>query len=123
MKKQLVLIVALVFTATTWTQAQTVLDFQLVNETGEDFYAVYLSDTDTQDWGEDILPQDIVKNGATIDITFQDVDGNTLCLWDLRLTHDETEEDYIYITEIDLCEVSILTLYIDEKGDYAFKVE
>jgi hypothetical protein len=123
MKKQLVLIVALVFAATTWTQAQTVLDFQLVNNTGEDFYAVYLTDTDTQDWGEDILPEDIVKDGDTIDITFEDVDGNSLCSWDLRLTHDASEEDYIYINEIDLCEVSILTLYIDEDGEYAFEVE
>jgi hypothetical protein len=123
MKKQILLIVALVFAATTWTQAQTVLDFQLVNNTGEDFYAVYLTDTDTQDWGEDILPEDIVKDGDTIDITFEDVDGNSLCVWDLRLTHDASEEDYIYINEIDLCEVSVLTLYIDEDGDYAFKVE
>ncbi len=123
MKKQLVLIAALMFAATTWTQAQTILDFKLVNNTGEDFYAVYLTDTDTQNWGDDILPEDIVKDGDTIDITFEDVDGNTLCVWDLRLTHDASEEDYIYINEIDLCEVSILTLYIDEKGEYAYKVE
>ena len=122
MKKQLVLIVALVFAATTWTQAQTVLDFQLVNDTGKDFYAVYLTDTDTQDWGEDILPDEIVKDGDTIDITFDYVGDETLCTWDLRLTHDETEVSYIYITEIDLCEVSILTLFIDENGEYAFEV-
>jgi hypothetical protein len=116
MKKQLLLIVALVFAATTWTQAQTVLDFQLVNDTGKDFYAVYLTDTDTQDWGDDILPDEIVK-----DITFDYVGDETLCTWDLRLTHDKTEESYIYITEIDLCEVSILRLYIED-GEYAFEV-
>jgi hypothetical protein len=86
-------------------------------------YAVYLTDTGTQDWGEDILPQDIVRDGAIVDITFEYVDDETLCIWDLRLTHDASEEDYIYINEIDLCEVSVLTLYIDEDGDYAFKVE
>ena len=123
MKKHILLLVTLVFAATTWTQAQTVLDFKLVNNTGEDFYAVYLTDTGTQDWGEDILPQDIVRDGAIVDITFEYVDDETLCEWDLRLTHDESEEDYIYINEIDLCEVSVLTLYIDEDGDYAFKVE
>lgn len=123
MKKHILLLVALVFAATTWTQAQTVLDFKLVNNTGKDFYAVYLTDTGTQDWGEDILPQDIVRDGAIVDISFEYVDDETLCEWDLRLTHDESEEDYIYINEIDLCEVSVLTLYIDEDGDYAFKVE
>lgn len=123
MKKHILLLVTLVFAATAWTQAQTVLDFKLVNNTGKDFYAVYLTDTGTQDWGEDILPQDIVRDGAIVDITFEYVDDETLCIWDLRLTHDASEEDYIYINEIDLCEVSVLTLYIDEDGDYAFKVE
>jgi len=123
MKKHILLLVAFVFAATTWTQAQTVLDFKLVNNTGEDFYAVYLTETTTTNWGEDILPEDIVEDGATIDITFKYVDDETLCIWDLRLTHDASEEDYIYINEIDLCEVSVLTLYIDEDGDYAFKVE
>ncbi|MBM3168492.1 MAG: hypothetical protein FJZ76_04375 [Bacteroidetes bacterium] len=123
MKKQLLLLVALVFAATTWTQAQTILDFKLVNNTGEDFYGVYLTETTTLNWGEDILPQDIVEDGDVVSITFEYVDDETICIWDLRLTHDESEEYWIYIEEIDLCEVSILTLYIDEDGDYAFKVE
>jgi hypothetical protein len=123
MKKHTLLLLFLVFAATTWSQAQTVLDFKLVNNTGEDFYAVYLTEASTENWGEDILPEDIVKNGDTIDITFEYVDAETLCIWDLRLTHDASEEDYIYINEIDLCEVRVLTLYIDEDGEYAFKVE
>ena len=123
MKKHILLLVALVFAATTWTQAQTVLDFKLVNNTGVDFYAVYLTETTKKNWGEDILPEDIVKIGATVDIEFKHVGAETLCTWDLKLTHDAAEEDYIYINEIDLCEASILTLYIDNKGDYAFKVE
>ena len=76
MKKHILLLVTLVFAATAWTQAQTVLDFKLVNNTGEDFYAVYLTDTGTQDWGEDILPQDIVRDGAIVDITFEYVDDD-----------------------------------------------
>lgn len=123
MKKHALLLVALVFAATTWTQAQTVLDFKLVNNTGEDFYAVYLTETDTQDWGEDILPKDIVEAGDVVDISFEHIDDETLCTWDLRLTHDESEEEWIYINEIDLCEVTILTLYIDEDGEYAFTLE
>jgi hypothetical protein len=123
MKKHILLLVALVFSAITWTQAQTELDFKLVNNTGVDFYAMYLTETTTKNWGKDILPEDIVKNGDTVDIKFKYVDDETLCTWDLRLTYDRSEEEYIYINEIDLCEVSILTLYIDKKGNYAFKVE
>jgi len=123
MKKHTLILVAFVFAASAWTQAQTVLDFKLVNNTGEDFYAAYLTETTTTNWGEDILPKNIVKDGDTIDIRFENVNNETLCVWDLRLTHDESEEDYIYINEIDLCEVSVLTLYIDEDGDYAFITE
>lgn len=92
MKKQLLLIVALVFAATTWTQAQTVLDFKLVNNTGYTFYGVYLTDTDTEDWGEDILPEAMVEDGDTIDITFDYIDDETICTWDLKLTEDASEE-------------------------------
>ena len=71
MKKHILLLVTLVFAATTLSQAQTILDFKLVNNTGEDFYAVYLTETTTKNWGEDILPEDIVKDGDTIEITFE----------------------------------------------------
>jgi hypothetical protein len=123
MKKHTMLLVALVFAATTWTQAQTVLNFKLVNKTGGDFFSVYLTEHETKNWGEDILPNDIVEDGDTIDIKFKYVNAETLCVWDLKLTHDESEKDYIYINKIDLCEVSVLTLYIDEDGNYAFKVD
>lgn len=123
MKKHTILILALIFAASTWTQAQTVLDFKLVNNTGEDFYAVYLTDSDTEEWGEDILPEDIVEAGDVIDISFDYIDNETICEWDLKLTHDESEEKWIYIKEIDLCDIKILTLYIDEEGEYAFTVE
>ena len=123
MRKQLVLIVALVFAATSWTQAQTVLDFKLVNKTGNTFYAVYLTDTDTEDWGEDILPDAMVEDGDVIDITFDYTDDETICTWDLKLTEDASEETWVYLTELDLCEAKIVTIYIDEDGEYAFEIE
>ena len=123
MKKQLLLLVALVFAATTWTQAQTVLDFKLVNNTGYTFYAVYLTYTDTEDWGEDILPDAMVEDGDVIDISFDYVDDETICTWDLKLTEDASEETWVYLNELDLCEAKIVTIYIDEDGEYAFEIE
>jgi hypothetical protein len=123
MKKHLLLLVALVFAATTWTQAQTVLDFKLVNKTGQTFYAVYLTDTDTEDWGEDILPDAMVEDGDVVDITFDYVDDETICTWDLKLTEDASEETWVYLSELDLCEAKIVTIYIDEDGEYAFEIE
>jgi len=123
MKKQILLLVALVFAATTWTQAQTVLDFKLVNKTGQTFYAVDLTDTDTEDWGEDILPDAMVEDGDVVDITFDYVDDETICTWDLKLTEDASEETWVYLSELDLCEAKIVTIYIDEDGEYAFEIE
>ncbi len=123
MKKHILLLVAIVFAATTWTQAQTVLDFKLVNKTGSTFYAVYLTDTDTEDWGEDILPDAMVEDGDVIDISFDYVDDETICTWDLKLTEDASEETWVYLNELDLCEAKIVTIYIDEDGEYAFEIE
>jgi hypothetical protein len=123
MKKQLLLIVAFIFAATTFTQAQTVLDFKLLNKTGYSFYAVYLTDTDTQNWGEDILPDAMVEAGDVIDITFDYIDDETICTWDLKLTEDESEETWVYLNDLNLCEAKIVTIYIDEAGEYAFEIE
>lgn len=84
---------------------------------------MYLTDTDTEDWGEDILPQDIVEDGDVIDISFDYTDDETICTWDLKLTEDESEETWVYLTELDLCDAKIVTIYIDEDGEYAFKIE
>ena len=123
MKKQLLLIVAFIFAATTFTQAQTVLDFKLLNKTGYSFYAVYLTDTDTQNWGEDILPDAMVEAGDVIDITFDYIDDETICTWDLKLTEGESEETWVYLNDLNLCEAKIVTIYIDEDGEYAFEIE
>ncbi len=42
-------------------KAQTFLDFTLVNNTGEDLYGVYVSETVNESWGSDIIPTDILK--------------------------------------------------------------
>lgn len=123
MKKQLLLIVAFVFAATTFTQAQTVLDFKLHNKTGYSFYAVYLTDTETQNWGEDILPDAMVEDGDVIDITFDYINDETICTWDLKLTEDESEETWVYLNDLNLCDAKIVTIYIDEAGEYAFEIE
>lgn len=84
---------------------------------------MYLTDTDTEDWGEDILPDAMVEDGDVIDISFDYVDDETICTWDLKLTEDASEETWVYLNELDLCEAKIVTIYIDEDGEYAFEIE
>ena len=65
----------------------------------------------------------MVEDGDVIDISFDYVDDETICTWDLKLTEDESEETWVYLNEIDLCGTKIVTIYIDEDGEYAFEIE
>ncbi len=103
MKKHILLLVALVFAATTWTQAQTILDFKLVNNTGDRFLCrVFDRNRPRKDWGEDILPEDIVEDGAVIDITFDYVGDETICTLGPQVDRRclRREPGYTYINEI-----------------------
>ncbi len=124
MKKHLLILFTLFFATNTIMQAQTVLNFKLVNDTGKDIYAVHLAELHSQRWGENILPKNVLKAGDSVSIKFSYIGDETVCKWDLKLTHDKKEEHtWIELNKIDLCEVSVLTIFIDEDGQYAFKLE
>ena len=46
------------------------LDFTLVNKTGLTIVELYVSPTSDDSWGDDILGQDVLKDGEDVDITF-----------------------------------------------------
>jgi hypothetical protein len=107
-------------------QAQNVLNFKLINNTGKDIYEVLLSEKDSENFGENILPKNVLKDGDTASIKFSYVDDETLCEWNLKLTHDKNKDEPSWIIlhrVIDLCEMNFLIIYIEEDGYYAFKVE
>lgn len=45
-------------------------DFTLHNETGQEIIEVYVSPTGVDNWEEDILGQDTLASGGSVDITF-----------------------------------------------------
>lgn len=57
--------------------------FDLVNFTGSNIQAVYLSPGDSTGWEENILGTGILDDGATVDIRF--VSNETPALWDLKV--------------------------------------
>ena len=57
--------------------------FDLVNFTGSNIRAVYLSPVDSTGWEENILATDTLDDGATVDIRF--VSNETPILWDLKV--------------------------------------
>ena len=51
-----------------------VLDFSFVNNTGKTLYAFFVTETKDEDWGDDLLPEDLVENEDEVDVTFDDDD-------------------------------------------------
>ena len=50
--------------------AQNLPQVTVVNNTGYTFYELYVSPSISDDWGDDILGNQILKDGAQIDVPF-----------------------------------------------------
>ena len=87
------------------------LDFTLVNQTGKDIHYVYIAPTESEDWGDDVMGEDVLMNKDKVDITFSPKSKATH--WDLQVEYEDgktsTWED------LDLSEINVLTIKI-EKG-------
>jgi len=104
--------VALVAFASVNVHAQNrKLDFTLVNQTGVDIAEVYVTPTNDDSWGEDVMGKDILKNKASVDITFSRKE--TTCNWDLKVI--DVEKDSIEWTKLDLCKANEITLKYEGK--------
>lgn len=93
------------------TQQRRNLDFTLVNKTGLTIMEVYLSPTNDDEWGEDVMGKDVLANGEKVDITFSS--GETECNWDLKIV-DEDDDDVEW-TKLNLCTANEITLMYEGK--------
>ena len=93
-------------------------DFSLVNKTGVEINALFVSPADKNDWGEDILGQDTLPAGQKADISFEPEEE--AAKWDLRV--QDKEGNAIEWTDLDLTEISTVTLFY-EGGKATAKVE
>lgn len=87
--------------------AQASQDFVLVNKTGVEIYALYVSPHSENVWGEDILEADTMLANETYDITFSR--SERAKYWDLRV--EDSEGNYIVWESLNLLEISKVTLY------------
>ena len=81
-------------------------DFTLVNKTGVEINALYVSPADKKEWGEDILGKDTLPAGETTEIEFDPEEE--AAKWDLRV--EDKEGNSIEWTDLDLTEISKVTL-------------
>lgn len=84
-------------------------DFTLVNATGVEINVLYVSPSDADHWGKDILGKDTLPDGNEADITFDPAEESEL--WDLKIEDDEGNA--IIWHKLDLIEISELTLHWD----------
>lgn len=88
-------------------------DFMLVNKTGVIIDKLYVSPSDKDDWQEDILGQDTLADGASVEIKFSPKEKSAK--WDLKV--EDSKGNSIEWTDLNLTEISKVTLhYKDGKG-------
>ena len=93
-------------------------DFSLVNKTGVEIHAVYISPHDADDWEEDILGRDTLPTGESVDIKFHR--NETAENWDLRI--EDSKGNAIEWENLNLLKISKATLFY-ENGKARAEVE
>lgn len=82
-------------------------DFTIQNETGVEIYQVFTSPASSNAWEEDVMGADTLPDGEAVDISFDP--SEDAALWDLRVA--DSEGNSIVWTQLNLLEISTLTLY------------
>ena len=76
-------------------------DFVLVNKTGVEINAVYVSPSKSNDWEEDILGDDVLENGQNVRINIDD--GSGACVYDFKAEFTNGQE--LTRSRINVCEI------------------
>jgi len=111
MKRLVLGLVAAVLLSAAAATAQGKQDFVLVNRTGLIIAELYVSPADDDEWGEDVLGRDILKDGEKVEITFSR--REKACKWDLKIVDED--DDSVTWEDIDLCKASEITLKYEGK--------
>lgn len=93
--------------AVTVVSAQAAQDFLLVNKTGVEINALYITPHNADDWGEDILGIGTLAADDSVDISFSRKEKAKL--WDLRV--EDADGEFIEWESLNLLTISKVTLY------------
>jgi hypothetical protein len=103
----LIAVIGMIYAIGTQTSAQGQQDFTLVNRTGVEIYALYVTPHNADEWGEDILGADTLLSNEELDISFSRREKAKY--WDLRI--EDEDGNFIEWDRLNLLEISKVTLY------------
>ncbi len=103
----LIAVIGMIFAIGTQTLAQGQQDFTLVNRTGVEIYALYVTPHNANEWGEDILGVDTLLSNEELDISFSRKEKAKY--WDVRI--EDEDGNFIEWDKLNLLEISKVTLY------------
>jgi hypothetical protein len=87
--------------------AQGQQDFTVVNQTGVEINKLFVSPHSSNDWEEDILGQDTLANGDSVNIHFSR--SEKAAKWDLRI--EDSDGNGIEWENLNLLQISQVTLH------------
>ena len=82
-------------------------DFELVNNTGVEINALYVTPHNANEWGDDILGVDTLPAGESLEIKFSRKE--TAKMWDLRI--EDEDGAFIEWESLNLLKISTVKLY------------
>jgi hypothetical protein len=86
-------------------------DYTITNHTGMTIASIYVSPSNENEWGPDIMAEDTLADGEECGLKFHE-DAEE-CEWDIKIVDEEGDE---HIVEgIDMCEDHSITF--EEEGD------
>jgi hypothetical protein len=77
----------------------------VVNKTGYTIVNFYGSNTGSDNWEEDILGNDVLPTGSSVDINFNDASG--YCKFDFKAVFEDGDE--LVKSGVNVCEVATFT--------------
>lgn len=90
-------------------------DFELHNKTGIEIHNVFISPHSTNEWEEDVLGQDTLPSGESVEIKFSPKEEAEL--WDLKVT--DSEGDAVIWENLKLTEITDVILKLKDGEAYA----
>jgi len=91
------------------------LTYDVINNTGVTLVDVFVTPAETNNWGNDILSNNLFENGSTITVTIP-ADYGTTCLFDMKIT--DAAGGHIAFTGIDACKLIKLKINADATYEY-----